>query len=187
MRIVKVGGSLYDWPQLGLALRDFLDDTPTLVVPGGGPLADVIRHYDAVHHLGEGVSHWLALGTLAVNARFLQQLVPGAHLVIEFDQPPARGVGIIDMERFCRWDPAPLPSSWDVTSDSLAVRVAAVFGASELVLLKSVDLPAGTRWEEASRGGIVDRYFRTALAENARPLPVRLINLRSWHQSARLS
>jgi aspartokinase-like uncharacterized kinase len=187
MRIVKVGGSLYDWARLGPALRTFVDDTPTLLVPGGGPLADVIRRCDAVHQLGETASHWLALATLAVNARFLLHLLPGAQLITEFDHPPQQGPGVVDMERFCRYDPSPLPSSWDVTSDSLAVRVADVFGASELVLLKSVELPASTSWDEASRRGIVDKYFPTALAENVRPLPVQLLNLRSWYESRALS
>ena len=46
MIVVKVGGSLYDLPDLGPRLRRFLDgldDPDRLVVPGGGAAADVVR------------------------------------------------------------------------------------------------------------------------------------------------
>jgi aspartokinase-like uncharacterized kinase len=68
----------------------------------------------------------------------------------------------------------PLPHSWDVTSDSIAARVAAELQA-ELVLLKSTpppsdDLPA------AAASGYVDPYFPTAAAGLQ---SVRFVNLRS--------
>ena len=44
--VVKVGGSLFDWPDLGERLCRWLavqEEKEILLVPGGGPTADVIR------------------------------------------------------------------------------------------------------------------------------------------------
>src|SRR5262249_50947889 len=79
--VVKVGGSLYDLPGLGARLRAWLERLPSrevLLVPGGGPAADVVRDLDRLHRLGEEAAHWLALRALSVNARFLAALLPGA-------------------------------------------------------------------------------------------------------------
>jgi hypothetical protein len=71
-----------------------------------------------------------------------------------------------------------LPHSWDVTSDSIAARLAAVVDADELVLLKSADPPAegGASLLQWAARGYVDRHFPQA----ARNLIVRCENLRSF-------
>ncbi len=64
MLVVKVGGSLYDLPDLGPRLRGFLaslKDVDRLIVPGGGATTDAIRLFDRDHGLGPEQSHWLAL------------------------------------------------------------------------------------------------------------------------------
>jgi aspartokinase-like uncharacterized kinase len=187
--VVKVGGSLYDLPDLRLRLCNWLDslDTPRVVlVPGGGPTAEVIRLLDHRHGLGEEKSHWLALRALSLNAYFLADLLPGAA-VIDTGENCARlwarhQVPVLDAARFAERDehePGRLAHSWDVTSDSLAARVAIVLQAQQLVLLKSVTFPEWTDWSEASHQGLVDRAFRSVLAE-APTLSVRSVNLRVW-------
>ena len=76
----------------------------------------------------------------------------------------------------------PLPAGWQVTSDSIAARLAEVLAADELVLLKSIDPPSAT-WQQAAREGLVDAYFPEAVQPLA---TVRWINLRrfsttQWH------
>jgi aspartokinase-like uncharacterized kinase len=77
MIVVKVGGSLFDHPALGPALREFvasLAPAEVMLVPGGGPVADAVRQLDQVHGLGEEAAHWLALRALSVTGAFLERL-----------------------------------------------------------------------------------------------------------------
>jgi aspartokinase-like uncharacterized kinase len=175
----KVGGSLYDLPDLGSRLRAWLStlrSAAVVLVPGGGPLADAVRDLDRVHALGAESSHWLALGALALNAHFLAQLVPGARVVA--DPCGVTGMAILDALAFLRADedrPGCLPHSWEVTSDTVAARAAEVAGAAELVLLKSADF-AGGPWEQAGQVGFVDPVFATVVRRAG--LRVQAVNLR---------
>jgi aspartokinase-like uncharacterized kinase len=183
--VVKVGGSLFDWPELSGRLQRFLatlKGTNVLLTPGGGPTADVVRQFDKCHHLGEETSHWLALHALALNALFLQKLLPGTQVVGDLNAAQScwqRGsTPILDMHCFAREDesrPDHLPHAWQVTSDSLAARVAVVARAARLILLKSKDAPA-CDWIEAAKLGFVDASF-PRLIESAH-LVVDVINLR---------
>lgn len=183
--VVKVGGSLFDLPDLGQRLQDWLARQASgalLLIPGGGPVADVVRQYDRVHGLGEERAHWLALMALTLNAHFLASFLPRA-VVVPHIQALAplwlQGkIPVLDLYAFARADngqPGALPHSWSVTSDSLAARVARVAGARELLLLKSTSLPAGMGWNEAGRRSLVDAHFAEVVGDT---LPVRFINFR---------
>ena len=187
--VIKVGGSLFDLPDLAPRLQEWLATLPAevLLVPGGGPVADTVRQYDRLHQLGEERAHWLALSALALNARFLASLLPRAGIA---PHPQACAIlwhdgkiPVLDSFSFADADegqPECLPYSWAVTSDSVAARAARVAEAGELILLKSVSLPAGIDWLEAGKRGLVDLYFAQAVADQ---LPVRFINFRQWSAS----
>lgn len=186
--VVKVGGSLLDWPALGVQLNAWLRQLgggPVLVIPGGGQAAQAIRQLDRVHPLGEDAAHWLAIQAMSLNARFLNELLPAADLTAN---PPLDGLAcasgwyVLDALPYFRADEASahhLPHGWQVTSDSLAVRAAVRVKARELVLLKSVAWH-GDDWAEAVQAGVVDRYFVEALQQAPPELRVRVVNLRTW-------
>lgn len=189
--VVKVGGSLYDLPDLGSRLRRWLAeecrDMHVVLIPGGGLLADAIRHFDQCHELGEETSHWLALRALAVNAHFLAALLsPSCVLGDIAELPRAWEMGrlpILDIYNFARGDEGRigcLPHCWAVTSDTLAARVAVVTQARRLVLLKSTSIPFGMDWTEAGRLGLVDPCFAEVLRTAPADLQVGAVNLRRW-------
>lgn len=187
LAVVKVGGSLYDLPDLGARLRSWLTTLApprVLLVPGGGPTADVLRAFDRTHALGEAAAHWLALRALTLNAWFLAALLK-VDVRNPLDAPLPEGVSLLDAHAFCAADAADgLPACWDATSDSVAARVAVVLGAAELILLKSVAVPEPCDWVETGRRGWVDPLFAAMLREDVSRQPlaprVRVVNLRAW-------
>ena len=185
--VVKVGGSLFEWPELRSELPRYISTLAGLnviLIAGGGKTADLIREQDRIHHLGDERSHWLALRALSLNAHLMGQLLGGIQVVegINASRSAWRrgGVTILDLYRFSRGDESRrdhLPHSWDVTSDSLSARIATVAEANKLVLLKSATPPAGD-WAAAAKAGYVDSYFPTAVAKA--DFAIEAINLREW-------
>jgi aspartokinase-like uncharacterized kinase len=163
MTVVKVGGSLFDHPGLLLGLWAWRAeiDGPVILVPGGGAMANAVREWDRVHRLGDETSHRLAIRAMAVAGGLLE-MIPECE--------------IFDCQTILHDDE--LPRSWAVTSDSIAARVAAKKRAARLILLKSVDVPAGVPWPEAAANGRVDDYFPTIAARLT--CPIEVVNFRRW-------
>jgi aspartokinase-like uncharacterized kinase len=170
--VIKVGGSLFDWPELPRRLSDYLDERQAMgqhviLLAGGGSAADFIRELDRTFALGDLAAHRLALRSLDLTAHVLAALVPGVDVV---DEPAAAAVvwkrhriPVLAPYRFLdeqdSRSPDGLPPSWDATSDTIAARVSVHVGSVELVLLKSAPLPPGTNRSDAARLGLVDRLF----------------------------
>lgn len=183
--VIKLGGSLLDHPGLPAWLARYLavhaSRGPVLVVGGGAP-ADFIRTIDRVHGIGDEAAHHLALRAMDFTAHVVASLVAGTQVVESVaDFPDAWSSGrtpILAPRRFLDEDataPDRLAHTWDVTSDSIAARVAARIGAAELVLLKSAALPPGAGRRSAVRLGLVDPAFPDA----SRCLPrVLVVNVR---------
>lgn len=186
LRIVKVGGSLFDLPDL----RDRLEawrrqqaPAVSLFIAGGGNLAEAIRELDRLHHLGERDVHWLSIEAMSITAKFLRSLLHVGLLrtcdEIEDALSDVRlGDWVLDPLVFYD-DEEPnlpgtkLPSAATVTSDSIAARLAEVMHADELVLLKS-RLPETASIASESAAGYVDEFF-PSIAGNLRR--VRCVNL----------
>jgi aspartokinase-like uncharacterized kinase len=189
--VVKVGGSLFDLPDLGIRLQTWLaaerpsDVFDVLLIPGGGPTTDAVRELDRIHGLGEEKSHWLALRALSLSAHFLASLLPSARVLDDLSQCRRAWkegtIPILDVHQFARADERHarhLPHAWAVSSDALAARVAVVIQARELVLLKSTSIPTGLDWTEAGRLGLVDEMFAEVLRDAPASLKVSAVNLR---------
>ena len=185
-RIVKVGGSLFDWPRMPTALREWLAGQPTalnVLIAGGGALADAIRVADGRFHLAPETAHWLCIDAMSITARLLATVCPDFELLTTFEKlqqlhaNTAAGTAVFDCQEFLRDHESQLPGvrlprDWSVTSDSIAARIGMLLGADELVLLKSTDPPATVDGWAAS--GFVDSFFPTVSAN----LVFRAVNLR---------
>jgi aspartokinase-like uncharacterized kinase len=185
--VIKVGGSLLDWPEFPRALDAWLEPEragrPVLII-GGGALVDVVRTLDSVHAIGENRAHALALRTLDVTAHAVAGLVPGLRVVpTPVDLWPVWEAGLVPvlapkdfMDGVDRLATDPLPESWSTTSDSIAARVARHLGACRLVLLKSAAPAVPIDRAEAVRRGFVDPVFPQASKDLG---SVALVNLRA--------
>ena len=184
IRVVKVGGSLLWCERLGARLSYWLDvqsPAATILVVGGGHLADGVRELDRRYALPSAATHELGVRAMQVNAFLLHQLCPATEWLkglqpwlegrTAASSPASPTRAILDplvfmLEEEPHFDGIRLPCGWEVTSDSIAARIAHAAGATELVLLKSA-LPSaanGTSVTEAARNGFVDDHFPTAAA-----------------------
>ncbi len=183
VRVIKLGGSLLNWPELCAQFRRWLAAQPlaaNVLIVGGGTLVEQLRELSRVQELPDDASHWLAIRAMSLSAGIVAAILPEARVLDslgQIDGDPGSPPQILEVEPFLRSEQGraeSLPESWDVTSDSIAARVASVLEATELVLLKST-LPYGPLSIDClARQGIVDAYFPRA----ARSLDVRLVNLR---------
>ena len=170
--VIKVGGSLFDLPDLSTRLRHVLDrlkNRRPLIVCGGGRATDLVRDWDRRHHLENTKAHWLAIQAMMLNERLLCALLPDVSLVSsQSEAAQVWNSGRIPV--LCSYDYlkqtsssdfAELPASWDVTSDSIAAWVLLTWPADELTLLKSVDLPVDKTVTELAEAGLIDTHFST--------------------------
>jgi 5-(aminomethyl)-3-furanmethanol phosphate kinase len=190
IRVVKVGGSLLDLPDLPERLRTWLhaqSPAHNVLVAGGGPLVEQVRTWHAESAIDETAAHWICVDLLTITAHLLHAWLPEIPLV-EDDRLLCQRVGEVGATIF---GPAPwmrhaepglpgtwLPTSWDTTSDSIAGRLAIALRADDFALLKS-DLPRRRTGVELSALAAVG-YIDPVLALMAPELPsTRLVNLRA--------
>lgn len=184
--VVKVGGSLLTWPDLPARLERWLDaegDARLVLIAGGGPAADFVRGLDAAHRLGDEQAHRLALHALDFTAEALARLVPGSRVVRRLAElPTAWDAGLrpvlaprLHLEEVDESRTDRLAYSWEVTSDSIAARVAVDLRATRLVLLKSTTIAGAATRLDAARAGLVDPCFPSASEALDR---VELVDLR---------
>jgi 5-(aminomethyl)-3-furanmethanol phosphate kinase len=181
-RIVKVGGSLFDLPDLGARLHAWLDVQPQAVnvlLAGGGVAVDQIRA-EAVHlNLSESEAHWRCVDVMTSTANQLSQALPKTQTQTHISFTSVRRPTIFLCSTWLlQLEPITpgtiLPESWDVTSDSIAARLAICIGADELVLLKSAD-PPSSDLQALADIGYIDKFFPKLAGELP---PCRMVNLR---------
>jgi 5-(aminomethyl)-3-furanmethanol phosphate kinase len=161
---IKVGGGLTEFPgaldRVSRAITGLAGQYRILVLPGGGPFADVVRDFQRQDTLSTDAAHWMAILAMDQYAHVLAERIPGAVLVDE----PGAVFGALERGQVVvlapyRWMRAAdvLPHSWNATSDSVAAFVAGAFEATRLVLIKPVD---------SVDPGMVDPCFASVVPSN---------------------
>ena len=169
--VVKFGGSLSDNAALGPLLKELCAVSSRLViVPGGGPFADAVRTAQAQYGFSDLAAHRMALIAMAQYGLMLADRAPkplchawSAEAVLaeltRSETTPV--VWLPDPGR----DALELEASWNVTSDTLALWLAARLGARRLVLVKSCQRPARQDLAALSEACIVDAAFAATAAQ----------------------
>jgi aspartokinase-like uncharacterized kinase len=134
--VLKLGGSLMS---VGRDLvRSLLDLTAEgfsfLIIPGGGPMADLVRDIFTRHSISQEAAHWMAVLAMEQYAYFLADGT-GA----EFTRVVQRtdGLKILLPYQALLDDDTGIGHSWDYTSDSIAALVAVRLDAP---LIKATDV-----------------------------------------------
>lgn len=185
-RVVKVGGSLLSSPTLVDDLRRWTSLEPpatTFFLAGGGGLVDAIVEQQRTFGFDDEAAHWLCIRAMQIHFEMLAALMPECGRITAFEDCTAAtstqlgAMYWLDPWNLMQHDLAraaatlgapPLPADWSVSSDSIAARAAIIFGADELVLLKSTLATVG-------EANYVDGYFAVAAAGVPR---VRFVDLR---------
>ena len=146
MIVIKLGGSLIASGKLQQCLDKIercYQDKAVVIVPGGGVFADQVRRAQQQWHFDDRTAHLMAILAMQQMALLLNGIKP--HFLI------AASIGelgkAVSQQGVTIWSPdiveldkAGIPSSWDITSDSLSAWIAKTLGADELILIKSVNI-----------------------------------------------
>lgn len=166
--VVKLGGSVVRSPELGAWLDAIAASPgPVVVVPGGGALADEVRACQSSLGFGDPAAHRMAL--LAMDQ--LAWAVAGLHKGFAVGATEPELQNALAQGRVAVWAPYALiagrtdiEESWRLTSDSLALWLAARIGAERCYLIKSIARSrARLTARQLARDGVVDEAFPTML------------------------
>jgi aspartokinase-like uncharacterized kinase len=163
MRVIKLGGSLFHTPELRqwLELLDSASQQDTVViVPGGGPFADEVRHAQRLHRFSDSSAHHMALLAMAQFGLLIADLAPESQIFYYPQQdpqqlPPGLHVWLPDRSLL---DSSEISHSWDVSSDSLALWLSQELEADELVMIKRSTV-VSSRIQALIQHGVIDKGF----------------------------
>ena len=189
IHVTKLGGSLLNLCDLPARWRQWRAQRQTVhdvVVVGGGSLVDALREQALHRSIGDDIAHWAAVDLMAINTRLLASQLgdyPACAVgpALE-DRLNTAGATFIDVVHFLR-HVEPLQSgrklvpNWDVTSDSIAARLAIILNAKQLNFLKSTSPPPATGQilPEYAGAGYVDAFLPMLATELP---PLEFLNFR---------
>ncbi|MCJ2057010.1 uridylate kinase [Methylobacterium sp. J-048] len=171
--VLKIGGSLEADPaRLRAVLSEVAEGVHgrCIVVPGGGAFAEAVRAAQIRDGFDDAEAHRRALDAMGRMADFF----------CDQDLRLTRSVAPwADDAAACVWDPVSLraghpdiPESWDVTSDSLALWLAARLRAKRCVLVKSADAAPEEPPDALARRGLVDAAFPAFAVRYGGPIAI---------------
>lgn len=180
MIIVKLGGSLLQsggLPGSLACLQQLAQGRVVVIVPGGGMFAEQVRLAQQQFQFDDGTAHDMALLAMQQMALMMASLLGHAnlaHTVAEINpQHSLSGLWV--------WSPslaelalAAIPTTWEISSDSLAAWLALRVNAKELVLVKSAPIDPRLSLQQLARQQIIDAAFCTMVAGAA--VKIRIIH-----------
>ena len=179
MWIVKLGGSLQRDALLPrwLELLVELGGGRVVIVPGGGAFADQARAAQAWWRLDDLPAHNMAVLGMAQTAAMMQGLCPALQTA-SGDEQIRR---VLHRGRTALWLPLELLreqrdelTHWGVSSDSLALWLAARLRAERLLVVKSCAVEPRLGLRELGEAGVVDAEFAARAARTG--MPVELLH-----------
>ncbi|MDQ6435413.1 dihydroneopterin aldolase [Mesorhizobium sp. LHD-90] len=141
--VVKLGGSTSRAAELDIWIAALAGSTtPLVVVPGGGPFADMVREAQPRLRFSDSAAHKMAI--LAMD-QFGQVILDrhsrfvAARSIADIEAALVDGQVPVWLPSDLAFSAPEIPQSWDVTSDSLAAWLAGRLGVETLLLIKQTD------------------------------------------------
>ena len=146
MEVIKIGGSLLKIPN---KLKNFCKEVPKvrdysdfIIIPGGGPFADLVRKFHAELEFSDSTAHYMAITSMDTYGFLLSDLIPTSKTVTTIhDAVYILKLGYIPILLPSRLilDLNTLEHSWCVTSDTISAYIASIIGLKRVILIKDVD------------------------------------------------
>ena len=185
MWIVKLGGSLAHDLRLvpWLAMLAELGGGRVTVVPGGGIFADAVRVSQRHWRFPDLPAHNMAVLAMAQTAHLFHALEP--RLSLAGDEAGIRrtlhaGQPALWLPMMLLRDAPDLLTSWEVSSDSLALWLARQLNAERLVLVKACKVQPGSTLAQLGADGVVDERF-DQWSRDA-PFPIEVVECEALEQ-----
>ncbi len=182
LRVIKLGGSLLKSGYLRDCLariEQAYQGSRLVIVPGGGVFADQVRMVQQDWHFDDSTAHEMALLAMQQMALLFKSVQPSfviADTVSAILKPSVLNKVVIWSPCINELNQSGVPASWDISSDSLAVWLAAQLSADELILVKSVEIDPLLSVAQLSERHIVDKAFSASVA--AHWFPISIIHAR---------
>lgn len=148
--VVKIGGSLLENSReiVSNLVKLSSKEHGFLIIPGGGPMADLVRNLFLRYGLSQETAHWMAVLAMEQYAYFMAE--GGVELTDDICKFSS-GVRILLPYQALLTDDNGLEHNWDYTSDSVAAMISCRLGA-EMVKVTDVDgiIIGGTVVDEIS-------------------------------------
>mgnify|MGYP000064085419 CR=1 FL=1 len=166
MIVVKMGGSLYNTPELHhwlKVLAAYSARQSVVIVPGGGPFADQVRAAQKVYHFDDETAHHMAIVAMKQFGLLLSALSPNSQIITGKDIPNSPfSIYLADDELLSE---ASLLKSWDISSDSIALWLANILNAEKLLLIKRVAVKTNSI-SELTENDIIDKGFADLFSQS---------------------
>jgi len=179
MWVVKLGGSLNADPLLPqwLELLAQLGGGRVTLVCGGGAFADEVRRAQTRWQFDDLPAHNMAVLAMTQSAYMAHGLQPALQLArdkAEIHQVLRGGQTAVWLPYEWLRDRSGADTSWDTSSDSIALDLARQLNAERLVVVKSCAIDPTASLAELGEAGVLDRRF-ASIATGAN-FPIELIH-----------
>jgi 5-(aminomethyl)-3-furanmethanol phosphate kinase len=127
--VLKLGGSLMDVARrLLISLKDMTTDGYSfLVIPGGGPMANLVRKLFEKYYISQEIAHWMAILSMEQYGYFLTDKT-GVESIKTIER--IEGIRILLPYQALIENDLGLEHNWDCTSDSVAAWISAILDAN---------------------------------------------------------
>jgi 5-(aminomethyl)-3-furanmethanol phosphate kinase len=165
MIVIKLGGSLETSGKLRLCLDKVDEDyqgKSVVIVPGGGVFADQVRKTQRQWQFDDRTAHRMAILAMQQMALLFYASKPQFKLatsITEIREQATQQIISIWSPGVAELDKAGIPSSWDITSDSLSAWLAKTLDADRLILVKSGNIDADVDVLKLVQDQVVDGSF----------------------------
>ena len=188
--VIKIGGSFFrnDKIEILKKITEFIKENTEmkfLIVCGGGAAADLVRDFEQKENLTDRAAHFAAITAMDLNTYLLSAyFTESSFLTAELELK--KRINLFSAQNYYRkFDP--LPHSWEVSSDSIALEIAHRLSADKLILLKQRycnnsqkrDGNTGKRTikaEELAADGLIDSYFPLLYKKQKNNISAIIIN-----------